>query len=54
MSTWIELGESHFGVLANRAPFDRILPTRTETRLVRGQKERHGRDFLYGAHTIER
>ena len=32
----IESGESHFGVLTDRAPFDRVLPTGAETGLVRG------------------
>ena len=32
----IESGESHFGVLTDSAPFDRVLPTGAETGLVRG------------------
>ena len=32
----IETGESHFGVLTDSAPLDRVLPTGAETGLVRG------------------
>ena len=53
MRPLIASGASHFGVLTDRAPFDRVLPTGAETRLVRGQKDRHGGDLLNGAHTIE-
>ena len=47
-------GASHFGVLTDRAPFDRILATGAETCLVRSQKERHGCDFINRTHAIER
>ena len=53
MQPLIASDASHFGVLTDRAPLNRVLPTGAETRLVRGQKDRHGGDFLYGAHTIE-
>ena len=53
MQPLIASDASHFGVLTDRAPFNGVLPTGAETRLVRGQKDRHGGDLLYGAHTIE-
>ena len=53
MQPLIESDASHFGVLTDRAPFNGVLPTGAETRLVRGQKDCHGGDLLNGAHTIE-
>ena len=49
----VDFSGSHFGMLTDRSPFDRVLATGAETRLVRGQKERHGCDFFDGAHSIE-